>query len=68
MSFHVPNKHRVRTGRPACLGFLARPWRENRSARARTRVLRLTPNAALRGAEPALSAERPLEGTVMRKE
>lgn len=45
MSFHVPNKHRVRTGRPACLGFLARPWRENRSARARTRVLRLTPNA-----------------------
>ena len=26
------------------------------------------PNAALRGAEPASSAERPLEGTVMRKE
>ena len=25
-------------------------------------------NAALRGAEPASSAERPLEGTVMRKE
>lgn len=24
-------------------------------------------NAALRGAEPASSAERPLEGTVMRK-
>lgn len=26
---------------------------------------RVTPNAALRGAEPASSAERPLEGTVM---
>lgn len=33
------------------------------------RIVRRVPsNAALRGAEPALSAERPLEGTVMRKE
>ena len=36
--------------------------------RLKQKIAELTPNVALRGAEPASSAERPLEGTVMPRE